>query len=63
MTWCLKNGVLIDPLSTFDITQTLEMLTTSEDLRKDFGIRLQQKITKEFSLSKMIDATIRQYHH
>lgn len=52
-----ENGLLINPFDTTTITQALATLTHSAADSETLGARLQQTVTKNFSLNRMLSAT------
>ncbi len=56
-----KNGLLAKPADSNDLAQKIEELINNEDERKLFSSALWQKIIQEFSLEKMLSATLAAY--
>ncbi len=57
----MKSGILVQTRKPTDIAQGLLMLTRQRDKATIFGTTLQEKVTKEFSLEKMVEETIKLY--
>lgn len=51
------NGILINPQSVEEIEKSLILLGKNDQLQKDFGAKLQQKVERSFKLEKMIEKT------
>lgn len=56
-----KNDLLAKPADSNDLAQKIEELINNEDERKLFSSALWQKIIQEFSLEKMLSATLAAY--
>ncbi len=56
-----KNGILVKKGSVGEITKALELLIKNPEKRKDFGIKLKQKIEKDFDIEQMIKKTLALY--
>lgn len=52
-----KNGILVAPKKSGEITRSLEYLAENPDLQKTFGENLHNKISSEFSIEKMLEKT------
>jgi glycosyltransferase involved in cell wall biosynthesis len=55
------NGILVEKTNVGQISKTIEFMIKNPDQRKSFGLKLQQKIEKEFSLKQMLDKTLQLY--
>ena len=58
-----KTGLLVPPADSTALTNAIKKLADNQALREKLGINLQQKITQEFTLSKMLSATIAAYEN
>ncbi len=56
------NGILVEKTNVGQISKTIEFMIKNPDQRKSFGLKLQQKIEKEFSLKQMLSKTIQLYN-
>ncbi len=56
------NGVLVDKTNVGQISKIIEFMIKNPDQRKSFGLKLQQKIEKEFSLKQMLSKTLHLYN-
>ncbi|MCX6702063.1 MAG: glycosyltransferase [Candidatus Zambryskibacteria bacterium] len=57
------NGILVEKTNTKEITKALEYMIDNPNERKLFGLKLQEKIEKEFSLKQMLEKTIKVYEN
>lgn len=57
----MKSGILIQPKNPNEIAHALEFLLEHKEVQKEYGKALQEKVTSEFELSKMIESTIKLY--
>lgn len=55
------NGILVEKTNLGQITKTLELMIKNPDQRRSFGLKLQEKVEKEFSLKQMLDKTLEVY--
>jgi glycosyltransferase involved in cell wall biosynthesis len=56
-----ERGLLAEPANSEDLTEKIEELIKFEEKRKTFGVNLYQKVLREFSLEKMLNATLAAY--
>lgn len=56
------NGILVEKTNVEQITKTIEFMIRNPDQRRSFGLKLQEKVEKEFSLKKMLGKTIEVYN-
>lgn len=57
----MKSGILLQPKKPKEISDAIEYYLNHSDKKEIFSTLLKEKIDKEFSLDKMISATIRLY--
>ena len=57
----MKNGILIRPKGKKEIANALAFYTKNENIQKEFGKKLREKIQKEFSTEKMVRKTFELY--
>jgi len=55
------NGILFDVNNQGDIVNKVNLLIENQEMRDGFGKRVQEKVTKGFSLDKMVENTIDLY--
>lgn len=55
------SGMLVDPTQTEQLTNTLDDLIAQKDLRIRLGEALYKKVSQEFTLTKMIQETLKLY--
>jgi glycosyltransferase involved in cell wall biosynthesis len=56
------NGILVEKTNIEQITKTIELMIRNPDQRKSFGLKLQEKVEKEFSLKQMLNKTLQLYN-
>ena len=56
-----KNGLLVPPANPEELIDAIKKLAGDKSLRENLGKNLHEKITKEFSLEKMLRETISLY--
>jgi len=54
-------GILVEPKDVIGLTDAIRKLTTDLDLAHSLGKNLQQKVTHEYSLEKMVEKTFKTY--
>ncbi len=55
------NGILVAKTKTGEIKRALEYMTEKPKEAKEFGLKLQSKIEKEFSIEQMMEKTLEVY--
>ena len=55
------NGILVEKAKPEEIKKTIEFMINNPEERKLFGVKLQEKVEKEFSLEQMLERTIGVY--
>ncbi len=55
------NGILVEKTNIEQITKTIELMIRNPDQRRSFGLKLQEKVEKEFSLKQMLNKTLEVY--
>lgn len=58
-----ESGVLVDPTDTEMLSRAFQELIQNEKARNELGKNLKEKIEREFSLSKILEKTIRLYEN
>ena len=56
-----KNGILTEPGSAHSLTGALKYLLQNPGIMSDFSTNIKEKVTRDFSLNKMISNTINVY--
>ena len=56
------NGILVEKTKTEEITKAIQFMIDNPNKRRVFGVKLQQKVEKEFSLKQMLEKTIKCYN-
>ena len=56
------NGILVEKTKTEEITKVIQFMIDNPNERRVFGVKLQQKVEKEFSLKQMLEKTIKCYN-
>lgn len=57
----MKSGILIQPKKPIEIRHAIEFYLTHKKVEKEYGTALFEKVTKEFSIEKMVQETIKVY--
>lgn len=57
------GGVLVEKTNVEQITKTIKFMIKNPDQRRSFGLKLQEKVEKEFSLKQMLDKTMEVYEN
>jgi glycosyltransferase involved in cell wall biosynthesis len=57
----MKSGILIQPKRADEIAHALEFLLEHKTVQKEYGKALQEKVTRYFSLEKMMESTMKVY--
>ena len=56
------NGILVEKTNVEQITKAIQYMIDYPSERKMFGLKLQERMEKEFSLKQMLEKTINLYN-
>lgn len=57
----MKSGILIQSKKSDEIAHAVEFLIKHKNVQKEYGKKLQEKVRQEFTIEKMLEATLKIY--